>query len=161
MMEALHAMDQMMAANDINMNLAAITPSLLLFYGAQQLFRVVWYALLRLGKSREQTHASFRHVLTEIERLLVMRDNPPRRVLGSEQGPESFRETVNEPCVLGSDDLGMLMLLLHECRTILWKASYRFSDQVVRSLSEDLSELAGERGTSFLPATDSALAPTC
>jgi hypothetical protein len=28
---------------------------------------------------------------------------------------------LHKPCVLGGDDLGMLMLLLHECRTVMWR----------------------------------------
>ena len=148
-MNALHAIDEIVTANDINMNLAAITPAVLLVYGSTRIFRFLFYALLKLGKSREETYAQFRHVLTDIERLLVMRDNPPLP-------PPSFHDgsaqttvvtTPNRPCVLGSDDLGMLMLLIYECRSILWKDSRRFTHAVIRSVSEDLAELAGERGT--------------
>jgi ATP synthase regulation protein NCA2 len=143
MMNALHAMDDMMSANDINMNLAAITPAVLLVYASARVFRLFFYAFLKLGKSREETYASFRHVLTDIERLLVMRDNPPPTHY--EYGEEVLTAT-NKPCVLGSDDLGMLMLLVHECRSILWRDRKRFSEGVIRSVSEDLAELAGERG---------------
>jgi hypothetical protein len=40
----------------------------------------------------------------------------------------------------------MLMLHIHECRTILWEDRRRFSLQTVRDVAEDLAELAGERG---------------
>jgi ATP synthase regulation protein NCA2 len=143
MMNALHAMDDMLSANDINMNLAAITPAVLLVYASTRVFRFFFYALLKLGKSREETYASFRHVLTDIERLLVMRDNPPPT--HSKYGDQPSG-TMNKPCVLGSDDLGMLMLLVHECRSILWRDRKRFSEGIIRSVSEDLAELAGERG---------------
>lgn len=133
MMNALYAIDEMMSANDINMNLAAITPVIMLAYVQVRVFRFLYYALLKLGKSREETYASFRNILLDIERLLVMRANPPQ-------------SDANKPSVLGPNDLGMLMLLIHECRRILKSDYRRFSEGVIRSVSEDLAELAGERG---------------
>ena len=148
-MNALNAMDEMMSANDINMNLAAITPVVMFAYVQARIFRFFYYALLKLGKSREETYAQFRNILTDIERLLVMRDNPPssppRPYQPSMNGSQDGEQTV-KPCVLGPDDLGMLMLLIHECRTILWQDRRRFPADMIRSVSEDLSELAGERG---------------
>jgi len=146
-MAALHAMDEVMSANDINMNLAAITPAVLVVWGSTRVFRFLLYFVLKLGKSREETYASFRHVLQDIERLITMRDNPPLPppfVSNTNRGQVAI--PTNKPCVLGSDDLGMLMLLIHECRSILWKDRRRFSNAIIRSVSEDLAELAGERG---------------
>lgn len=145
-MNALHAIDEMMSANDINMNLAAITPAVLLVYGSSRVFSFLFYALLKIGKSREETYASFRHILTDIERLLVMRDNPPSPPPSQYDRVDHLTVAPNKPCVLGSDDVGMLMLLVHECRSILWLDRRRFTDAVIRSAAEDLAELAGERG---------------
>jgi hypothetical protein len=147
MMNALNAMDEMMSANDINMNLAAITPVFLVSYFSTRIFKFMYYALLKLGKSREETFASFRDILTDIDRLLVMRDNPPPPPGHSESELASHVA----PCVLGRDDLGMLMLLIHECRTIMWRDRHRFQPKVIANVSEDLDEIAGERGTSWLP----------
>ena len=144
MMAALHAMDEVMSANDINMNLAAITPAVLVVWGSTRLFRFLLYFVLKLGKSREETYASFRHVLQDIERLVTMRDNPP--LAPFPDASAQMMPVSNNPCVLVSDDLGMLMLLIHECRSILWKDRGRFSQAIIRSVSEDLAELAGERG---------------
>ena len=132
-----------MSANDINMNLAAITPVVMFAYVQTRIIKYLFYALLRIGKSREEIYASFRAILLDIERLLVMRDNPPdaRCVMPVEQASR------HNPSVLGADDLGMLMLLIHECRTILWRERRRFTSHMIRSVNEDLSELAGERGT--------------
>ena len=149
MMNAMHAMDEMMSANDINMNLAAITPAILLVYGSSRVFRFLFYALLKVGKSREETYASFRHILTDIERLLVMRDNPPNPSASHyDRNSEQILAVVasSRPCVLGADDLGMLMLLIHECRSILYRDRRRFNEAIIRSVAEDLAELAGERG---------------
>jgi len=145
-MNALHAMDEMMSANDINMNLAAITPAVMLVYLQARVFRFFFYALLKLGKSKEETYASFRYVLTDIERLLVMRNCPPNPPPPRYDTADQLVPASNAPCVLGSDDLGMLMLLVHECRSILWSNRRRFSEAIIRSVSEDLAELAGERG---------------
>jgi ATP synthase regulation protein NCA2 len=149
LLNALSAIDEMMAANDINMNMAAITPVAMLVYMTTRLFRFCFYALLKLGTSKEETYASFRHVLTDIERLLVMRDNPPIPHSPSHQSRQSLvadHHQVNDVQELCADDLGMIMLLIHECRSILWRSRRRFSTETMRSVYEDLSELAGERG---------------
>ena len=164
MVNALYTMDDMMTKNEINTNLAAVTPAVLLLYAARNLFRFFYYALLKLGKSKEETYSTFRQILTDIERLLVMRDNPPtspfpnhhlhlRHMTGDteEASQSQLMPPVNSHragCdVLTADDLGMLMLHIHECRTILWTDYNRFSPAVIQSVSEDLAELAGERGT--------------
>jgi ATP synthase regulation protein NCA2 len=142
MMNALHAMDEVMSSNDINMNLAAITPVALLGYVSVRVFRFFYYAFLKLGKSREQTYASIRNIVTDIERLLVMRNHPPVPNTREVGGWSPI-----QPCVLNSDDLGMLMLLIHELRSILLLDRRRFSEDMIRSVWEDLAELTGERGT--------------
>lgn len=152
MVNALYAMDSVMSANDINTNLAAVTPAVLAVYTAKQVFRFFYYALLKLGKSKEETYASFQLVLTEIERLLTMRDNPPTSAFtrSREESDDVGSLAPSKPThnVLSADDLGMLMLLIHECRTILWRDQHRFSPSISASVSEDLAELAGERGAS-------------
>jgi ATP synthase regulation protein NCA2 len=157
MMNALLALDEMQASNNINMNLAAATPALMMLYSVKRVFQFVFYATFKLGKSREETYAMFRHILTEVERLLVMRDNPPTPpVLSGEESAfhlrrhtqDASRQSLVTPhdSVLNTDDLGMLMLHIHELRTILWRDRRRFSWSTIRSVAEDLAELAGERG---------------
>ena len=144
------------------MNLAAVTPAVLLLYSAKQVFRFFYYALLKVGKSREETYATFRQILTDCERLLTMRDNPPRSPFPLHQLRQMAADTEDASqsqfmqsdtagnrlgCdVLSADDLGMLMLHIHECRTILWRDYNRFTPGIIQSVSEDLAELAGERG---------------
>lgn len=141
-MNALHAMDEVISANDINMNIAAITPVVILTYINSKVFKYLSYAVLKLGSSREETYASIRNVVTDMERLLVMRDNPP----GGQLPQQGVSSASDRNCVLGPDDLGMLMLLIHDCRTILWSNRRRFTAAMIRGISEDLAELAGERG---------------
>jgi hypothetical protein len=155
MMNALLALDEMRASTNFNMNLAAITPFVILVWATQRTFKFVYYAMLKIGKSREETYGSLLYILTEIERLLVMRDNPPTPPLrnGADQfTSQAVVETASQlgsDSVLNADDLGMLMLHIHELRTILWRDRRRFSPDVIRSVAEDLAELAGERGRSI------------
>jgi len=157
MMNALFAMDELMGSNEINIKLAAMTPAFLLAWSVRYVIRKLYYAVLKLGKSTEETYSSFRHIILDIERLLVMRDNPPLTIpplptginnhmrLDSENRSSTQGERFTEN-VLSSDDLGMLMLLVHECRVILWQDKRRFTRSELRNVSEDLAELAGERG---------------
>ena len=139
------------------MNLATVTPAVLLVYLVNKTFRFLFYVLLKVKKSREETFSSFRHIILDMDRLLLMRDNPPSApppLTWTEDGQPttvdtSAPEEPRGPCVLNADDLGMLMLHIHECRTILWEDRRRFSLQTLRDVAEDLAELAGERGNSF------------
>lgn len=83
-MSAIQAMDEMMSANEINMNLAAITPGLIVSYAVQRVFGFMFYALLELGKSQEETYASFRNILTYIKRLFSD-ERQPAEVTASHQ----------------------------------------------------------------------------
>ena len=153
MMNALFAMDELMGSNEINIKLAAMTPAFLIASSIRYAFRKLYYALLKIGKSKEETFAQFRHIILDIERLLVMRDLPPSPPPPLSTGinilrPVSANSTTSDNThpILSSDDLGMLMLLVHECRVILWQDRKRFSRSELRNASEDLAELAGERG---------------
>jgi hypothetical protein len=156
MMNALFAMDELMGSNEINIKLAAMTPAFLLASSIRYVFRKFYYALLKIGKSEEETFAQFRHIILDIERLLVMRDLPPPPPPPLSIGVNALRqdnansysndEAFSKVTALTSDDLGMLMLLVHECRVILWQDRKRFTRSALRNVSEDLAELAGERG---------------
>lgn len=160
MMNAMLALDEMQKSTNFNMNMAAVTPFLLLMYATKRAFQFVFYAILKMGKSREETYSSFLQILVDVERLLVMRDNPPSPPMGSRSVRKKDGESseVVPPTsslvvsgsggesVLSADDLGMLMLHIHELRTILWRDRRRFSQDTIRSVAEDLAELAGERG---------------
>lgn len=157
MMNALVALDEMQASTNFNMNLAAITPFVLLIWAIKKSSRFVFYTAFKWGKSRKETYHEFLDALTEIERLLIMRSNPPAPPAmmryDSSQAPNYHQQhhfsdatPAFGNCVLESDDLGMLMLHIHELRTILWHERRRFSPNALRSVSEDLAELSGERG---------------
>ena len=157
LMSALVAMDELMSSNEINAKIAAMTPAFILLYGTRSIFRFCFYALLKFGKSKEETFQTFRHTILDIERLLTMRDNPPDAPppLSGYMPSVSPRKSANrrQPLaenrggdVLDANDLGMLMLHIHECRKLLWEDRRRFSASELRNVTEDLAELAGERG---------------
>jgi hypothetical protein len=52
---------------------------------------------------------------------------------------ESAAELVNSQ-TLSAEDLGMLLLHIHECRNILWQSRRRFRSDVLRNVAEDLAE---------------------
>ena len=110
----------------------------------------------KAGKTKEQIYASFRQTVLDIERLLLMRDNPPpppeplnwgsSKPL-SKSSAESYESLKSRSSqTLSAEDLGMLLLHIHECRNILWESRRRFQSDVIRNVAEDLAELAGERG---------------
>lgn len=165
LLNAMSAIDDLMDSNEINMHLGAILPAVMVVYISQKLFRLIFYAFLKLGKSRDDVYASLQQIILDIERLLVMRDDPPPAPAPLSQGITSSKNNgINEETTttteeaaevtpqsknalsLSSDDLGMLMLLVHECRSILWKYKRRFSDETIRNITEDFLELTGERG---------------
>lgn len=145
-MNALLALDEMRASTNFNINIAAVTPFLMMAYMTKRAFQFLFYATLRMGKSREEVYGSFLQTLTEIERLLVMRDNPPTPEIQIQSGDGRREFERQSDAVLNADDLGMLMLHIHELKTILWKNRRRFSQGIIRGVAEDLAELAGERG---------------
>mmetsp|Transcript_24184 Transcript_24184/g.52281 ORF Transcript_24184/g.52281 Transcript_24184/m.52281 type:complete len:1171 (+) Transcript_24184:150-3662(+) len=163
LLSALVAMDELMGSNEINMQIAAMTPAVMLLMAIRKGFSFVFYAILQVGKSKDEIYASFRQTILDIERLLVMRDNPPSPPASFDHWGStrpstnncnnSADETINtrqqfeKPnTILSAEDLGMLLLHIHECRNILWQSRRRFRSDVLRNVAEDLAELAGERG---------------
>lgn len=93
LLNALVAMDELMGSNEINARLAAMTPAVILVIGIRKMFRFAFYALFKSGAPRQEIYASFRRTILDIERLLLMRDdpppNPPSLSWGSKQNASS------------------------------------------------------------------------
>ena len=79
LLNALVAMDELMGSNEINARLAAMTPAVILMIGIRKVFRLIFYALFKFGAPKQEIYASFRKIILDIERLLLMRDDPPPR----------------------------------------------------------------------------------
>ena len=58
MMNALVAIDELMGSNEINMQLAAMTPAFLLASSIRHLFGKLYYAFLKLGQRKKLMHRS-------------------------------------------------------------------------------------------------------
>lgn len=116
----------------------------------RRFFQVLFYALFKFGKSKAEIHAQFRQTMLDIERLLLMRDSPPgpppSLSWGSKRVLHHDAPTENKSQTLSAEDLGMLLLHIHECRSILWQSRRRFRSVEIRNVAEDLAELSGERG---------------
>lgn len=134
-----------------------MTPALMLLLAIRKGFRLLFYAVFQMGKSKEEIYSNFRQTILDIERLLLMRDNPPPPPSALEWGSSKSSTNNNESAAelantkellrtLSAEDLGMLLLHIHECRNILWQSRRRFRSDVLRNVAEDLAELAGERG---------------
>lgn len=142
----------------MHIQLYSMTPALMLLLAIRKGFRLLFYAVFQIGKSKEEIYSAFRQTILDIERLLLMRDNPPPPPNALEWGSSKSSSTNNEATTefanttsnnsqtLSAEDLGMLLLHIHECRNILWQSRRRFRSDVLRNVAEDLAELAGERG---------------
>jgi len=114
---ALVAMDELMGSNEINMRIAAMTPAVIMIIAIRRAFRLLFYAFFQIGKSKEEIYASFRQTILDIERLIVMRDNPPPPPSPLPWGSTKPADTNHTSyCskgglqTLSADDLGMLLL---------------------------------------------------
>ena len=90
-----------------------------------------------MGKTKEEIYASFRQTVLDIERLLLMRDCPPsppdpldwgstRQATDNGTATESLKMRTDHSQTLSAEDLGMLLLHVHELRQILWESRRRF-----------------------------------
>lgn len=77
--------------------------------------------------------------------LMHMHYDANRLEWGSHPRPQIQTTEHKHAQTLSADDLGMLLLHIHECRQIIWKNRRRFRGGLLRNLTEDLAELAGER----------------
>jgi hypothetical protein len=103
-----------------------------------------------MGKTKEEIHASFRQTVLDIERLLLMRDCPPpppdpldwgstKSATSNGTAAESFIMQKEQSQTLSAEDLGMILLHIHECRNTLWESRRRFRDDELRNVAEDLA----------------------
>jgi hypothetical protein len=80
MLTAMDAMDGIMESNEINFRLSSMMPALMVVYVMRQIAKYAYYTIMPTGrkrKSKEETFANLRSLLLDVERLLVMRDDPP------------------------------------------------------------------------------------
>lgn len=111
-----------------------------------------------MGKMKEEIYASFRQTVLDMERLLLMRDcppSPPDPLGWDSTGPASNNGVGEEPFhiqkyhsqTLSAEDLGMLLLHIHECRQILWESRRRFRADELRNVSKSEHDAEGRHRT--------------
>ena len=56
-------MDELMGSNEINMQIAAMTPAVILLVAIRRGFRLLFYAVFQVGKSKEEIYTQFRQTI--------------------------------------------------------------------------------------------------
>ncbi|KAI9992202.1 hypothetical protein PInf_017587 [Phytophthora infestans] len=134
LMVAMGAIDELMHANQLNMQMMATVPTFLVFGGLYKLvtsaFHMVYKRMSdRLFYDSHEIAGFLRNNLRDIERLL----NKQNRGSG-----------VSDEAVLGVRDLGFLILLLHQLRDLFEAYRALFQEEEQERFEEDLDDLIGE-----------------
>ncbi|KAG3096959.1 hypothetical protein PC122_g4748 [Phytophthora cactorum] len=134
LMVAMGAIDELMHANQLNMQMMATVPTFLVFGGLYKLVTSAFHMIYkrmsdRLFYDSHEIAGFLRNNLRDIERLL----NKQNRGSG-----------VSDEAVLGVRDLGFLILLLHQLRDLFEAYRALFQEEEQERFEEDLDDLIGE-----------------
>ncbi|KAF1779404.1 Nuclear control of ATP synthase 2 [Phytophthora cactorum] len=134
LMVAMGAIDELMHANQLNMQMMATVPTFLVFGGLYKLVTSAFHMIYkrmsdRLFYDSHEIAGFLRNNLRDIERLL----NKQNRGSG-----------VSDEAVLGVRDLGFLILLLHQLRDLFEAYRALFREEEQERFEEDLDDLIGE-----------------
>ncbi|KAE8894436.1 hypothetical protein PF005_g7133 [Phytophthora fragariae] len=134
LMVAMGAIDELMHANQLNLQILATIPTFLVFGGLYKLVTSAFHMIYKRMSDRLYYDSSeiagfLRNNLRDIERLL----NKQNRGSG-----------VSDEAVLGVRDLGFLILLLHQLRDLFEAYRTLFQEEEQERFEEDLDDLIGE-----------------
>lgn len=134
LMVAMGAIDELMHANQLNLQILATIPTFLAFGGLYKLVTSAFHMIYKRMSDRLYYDSSeiagfLRNNLRDIERLL----NKQNRGSG-----------VSDEAVLGVRDLGFLILLLHQLRDLFEAYRALFQEEEQQRFEEDLDDLIGE-----------------
>jgi nuclear-control-of-ATPase protein 2 len=134
LMVAMGAIDELMHANQLNLQILATIPTFLVFGGLYKLvtsaFHMVYKRMSdRLYYDSTEIAGFLRNNLRDIERLL----NKQNRGAGA-----------SDETVLGVRDLGFLILLLHQLRDLFEAYRALFQEEEQERFEEDLDDLIAE-----------------
>jgi nuclear-control-of-ATPase protein 2 len=135
LMVAMGAIDELMNANQLNLQILATIPTFLVFGGMYRLVKEVFLMVYRRTSERlsydsSEIAAFLRNNLRDIERLLN-KQNRPKAGNGEQQ-------------MLGARDLGHLILLLHQLRDLFEEYRSHFLEDERERFEEDLNDLIEE-----------------
>lgn len=138
LMVAMGAIDELMNANQLNLQILATIPTFLVFGGMYRLVKEAFLMIYRRTSERlsydsSEIAAFLRNNLRDIERLLNKQNRPKTR--GSIGGEEQM---------LGARDLGHLILLLHQLRDLFEEYRSHFLEDERERFEEDLNDLIEE-----------------
>ncbi|KAL0589990.1 hypothetical protein ABG067_001957 [Albugo candida] len=141
LMVAMGAIDDLMHANQLNLQLLATIPTILAGAGIYGLTKMLFFQLYRkttehLSYDSRDVASHLRRFLRDIERLL----NKQNR--GSSLQAEGVEEA--QWHTLNARDLGYLILLLHQLRSLFDSHRVLFRDEDQVRFEEDLSDLLEE-----------------
>ncbi|TDH71232.1 hypothetical protein CCR75_003483 [Bremia lactucae] len=134
LMVAMGAIDELMHANQLNMQIMATIPTFLVFGGLYKFvtsaFHMIYKRLSdRLFYDSNEIAGFLRNNLRDIERLL---------------NKQNRGSNGTEDAVLGVRDLGFLILLLHQLRDLFEAYRALFQEEEQERFEEDLDDLIGE-----------------
>ena len=149
------AMDETMSAKDVNMNLAAITPGLIVSYVAQRIVPSMLYALQKLGKSEEETYATLLNIPKMSSAFSKLGIACQNHRLPPSMGPNWKRSTV---ILCLARQRYRIVILLHKCRPVLRRERRRFPFHVklkrIKKISKRLLvKMVGNQGLKLLEVT--------
>ncbi|CAI5747331.1 unnamed protein product [Peronospora destructor] len=134
LMVAMGAIDELMHANQLNLQILATIPTFLVFGGLYKLvtsaFRMIYKRMSdRLYYDSSEIAGFLRNNLRDIERLL---------------NKQNRGAVVGDEAVLGVRELGFLILLLHQLRDLFEAYRTLFEEEEQERFEEDLDDLIGE-----------------
>ncbi|CAH0482397.1 unnamed protein product [Peronospora belbahrii] len=134
LMVAMGAIDELMHANQLNLQILATIPTFLVFGGLYKLitsaFRMIYKRMSdRLYYDSSEIAGFLRNNLRDIERLL---------------NKQNRGGVVGDDAVLGARELGFLILLLHQLRDLFEAYRTLFEEEEQERFEEDLDDLIGE-----------------
>ncbi|KAF1332885.1 Nuclear control of atpase protein 2, partial [Globisporangium splendens] len=134
LMVAMGAIDELMHANQLNLQIMATVPTFIVFGGVYTLAKNVFAYIYKRTSERlfydpSEIAGFLRNNLRDIERLL----NKQNRSSNGQQDE-----------VLGVRDLGFLILLLHQLRDIFESYKSFFQEEEQERFEEDLNDLIEE-----------------
>ena len=166
LLEAMQAIDELFNANQVNLQLLAVTPAILSLFFVQGLSRTVISVVKNSSRGRfvESTgvvHRELRTAMRSLERLLCMTQELPTtpvlRLGPTIQGqgsdltlstdrfdPDTDKETERREftCGMPVSELGVLMSILYRIQNLLVLNSSHFEDITLRFLQEDLRDVS-------------------
>lgn len=150
---AMQAIDELFNANQVNLQIMAITPAVLSVFLLQRASKMIISAIVSSsrGKSIESSSVIYRDLrlgIRELEKLFYMTSSAS---VGSVESEDRIRNTDSIRNIeliqeskefLDSLTYGKMMSILHRLHSILVLNSTQFTQEILRLLQEDLRDLS-------------------